>query len=73
MNGLRSGELKSHDISRVYLIVRWGGGRRLSGFLPVQSTYADIFVLDEYWPDFKVAHFYDALSWFAQQDTTLGG
>ena len=34
-------ELRSHDVSRVDLVIRWGGMRRLSGFLPVQSVYAD--------------------------------
>lgn len=71
--GLKNRGLRSADVSRIELIVRWGGGRRLSGFLPVQSVYADIFVVDEYWPDFAPAHFERALSWFAQQDRTLGG
>jgi undecaprenyl diphosphate synthase len=55
------------------LIVRWGGGRRLSGFLPVQSVYADFYVRDEYWPDFNTQHFEQALSSFRKQDQTLGG
>lgn len=63
----------SRDISRVDLIVRWGGRRRLSGFLPVQSIYADFYVVDELWPDFKREHFYDALQWYENQDVTLGG
>lgn len=71
--GLRTGELRSHDVSRVDLIVRWGGGRRLSGFLPVQSVYADFYVRDELWPDFETRHFDEALAWFATQDQTLGG
>jgi undecaprenyl diphosphate synthase len=66
-------ELKSNDISRVDLLIRWGGRRRLSGFLPAQSVYADFYVLDDYWPDFKEAHFYDALKWYNTQDITLGG
>ena len=28
----------------------------MSGFLPVQSVYADIFVLDALWPDFEPQH-----------------
>lgn len=71
--GLKDGELRSHSVSRLQLIVRWGGGRRLSGFLPVQSVYADFFVIDEYWPDFQPEHFDRALAWFTQQDQTLGG
>ena len=65
--------LKSSDISRLDLIIRWGGRRRLSGFLPVQSVYADFYVIDDYWPDFKPEHLYKALEWYAKQDITLGG
>lgn len=73
LRGLKSGNLRSNDVSRLDLIVRWGGGRRLSGFLPVQSVYADFYVRDEYWPDFEPQHFEHALSWFRRQDRTFGG
>ncbi len=63
----------SSDISRVDLIIRWGGRRRLSGFLPVQSIYSDFYVVDEMWPNFEAKHFYDALDWYNIQDVTLGG
>lgn len=66
-------KIKSHDISRIDLIIRWGGRRRLSGFLPLQSVYADFYVIDEYWPEFKDEHFYAALNWYGNQDITLGG
>lgn len=65
--------LKSAQVSRVDLVIRWGGRRRLSGFLPAQSVYADFFVVDECWPDFKPEHFFDALKWYQKQDVTLGG
>lgn len=65
--------IASSDISRLDLIIRWGGRRRLSGFLPVQSVYSDIYVLDEYWPDFKKDHFLEALTWYQTTDVTLGG
>jgi undecaprenyl diphosphate synthase len=65
--------LNSRDVSRVDLIIRWGGRRRLSGFLPVQSIYADFYVIDDYWPDFKPEHLYEALEWYDKQDITLGG
>ncbi len=71
--GLQDGRLRSQEVSRLDLIVRWGGGRRLSGFLPVQSVYADFYVRDELWPDFEADHFEQALAWFRQQDQTLGG
>lgn len=65
--------IASSDISRIDLIARWGGRRRLSGFLPVQSVYADFYVLDEMWPDFMPEQFYKALEWYQSQDVTLGG
>lgn len=65
--------IASRDISRVDLIIRWGGRRRLSGFLPVQSIYSDFFVVDDLWPDFKKDHFYEAMQWYENQDVTLGG
>lgn len=71
-NSIQS-SLYSSDISRIDLIIRWGGRRRLSGFLPVQAVYADFYVLDEYWPDFKPEHLYEALKWYNTQDVTLGG
>lgn len=66
-------QIKSYDVSRIDMIIRWGGRRRLSGFLPVQSIYADFYVIDDYWPDFKPEHFYQALKWYERQDITLGG
>lgn len=65
--------LESKEISKIDLIIRWGGRRRLSGFLPVQSVYADFYVLDNLWPDFKKEDFYNALEWYNKQDVTLGG
>ncbi|MFZ5631840.1 MAG: undecaprenyl diphosphate synthase family protein [Bacillota bacterium] len=66
-------KVASSDISRVDLIVRWGGRRRLSGFLPLQAIYSDFYVVDDLWPDFRPEHFYEALSWYETQDITLGG
>ncbi len=65
--------LKSADVSRIDLIIRWGGRRRLSGFLPVQSVYADFYVVEDMWPAFRPEHFYQALQWYNEQDITLGG
>jgi undecaprenyl diphosphate synthase len=64
---------RSRDASRIDLVVRWGGRRRLSGFLPVQCAYADIYVVDTLWPDMHRDEFLDALRWYEKQDVTLGG
>lgn len=65
--------IASKDISRMDMVIRWGGRRRLSGFLPVQSVYSDIYVVDEYWPDYEDEQLYRALRWYQDQDVTLGG
>ncbi|SJZ93005.1 undecaprenyl diphosphate synthase family protein [Garciella nitratireducens] len=65
--------IASSEVSRIDLIIRWGGRRRLSGFLPIQSIYADFFVVEDYWPDFELQHLYKALEWYQKQDITLGG
>lgn len=65
--------LASKAISRIDLVIRWGGRRRLSGLLPIQSVYADFYTLDEMWPDFSSEQFIKALEWYSKQDITLGG
>lgn len=76
-NGIAKANVMEHlyskDISRVALVIRWGGRRRLSGLLPVQCIYADFYVIEDYWPDFKPIHFHQALEWYDKQDITLGG
>jgi len=65
--------LASGEVSRVDLVVRWGGRRRLSGFLPIQCAYADVYVVDTLWPDMTLEEFLEALQWYQEQDITLGG
>ena len=65
--------IHSRSISRIDLIIRWGNRRRLSGFLPLQSVYADFFIIRDLWPDFKKKHLHKALTWYDKQDPTYGG
>jgi undecaprenyl diphosphate synthase len=65
--------LGSRNASRVQLVVRWGGRQRLSGFLPLQSAYADVRVVDTLWPDMSLDEFFDVLRWYERQDVTMGG
>ena len=66
-------DLRSKEISRVDMVIRWGGMRRLSGMLPVQSVYSDFYVINDLWPDYKDEHFDEAIAWYQEQDVTLGG
>lgn len=70
---LMSRGVASSDVSRVELVVRWGGRSRLSGFLPLQCAYADLHVIDTLWPDMQPEEFVDALRWYQSQDVTMGG
>lgn len=65
--------LGSAGASPIQLVVRWGGRRRLSGFLPMQCAYADVYVLDTLWPDMAAGDFLEALEWYQTQDVTMGG
>lgn len=65
--------LGSSEVSRIDLILRWGGRRRLSGFPPIQSVYSDMYVIDDMWPDYRDEHVLAALEWYQEQDVTLGG
>lgn len=65
--------LNSNQISMINLIIRWGGMKRLSGFLPVQSVYADIYSCENLWPDFKEEDIFQAFKWYQKQDSTKGG
>lgn len=69
----KEGKPFSWDISRIDLIIRWGGMRRLSGFLPIQSVYSDFYVEEHLWPDYEDEDFFNALEWYDKQDVTLGG
>lgn len=69
---MKNGFLSS-DISRIDLVIRWGGMCRLSGFLPIQTVYSDICIIDTLWPDFEEAQLEKALEWYHRQDVTLGG
>lgn len=63
----------SIEISPIDLVLRWGGMRRLSGFLPMQTVYSDIYVSDVLWPDYNVEQLEDAMVWYQKQDITKGG
>jgi len=56
----------------VDLVIRTGGHHSLSGFLPMESAFAEILILDKNWPDFTTKDFDKALVWFSKQSRRLG-
>ncbi|MCX5925239.1 MAG: polyprenyl diphosphate synthase [Candidatus Dependentiae bacterium] len=45
------------------LIIRTGGGQRLSNFLLYHAAYSELYFTDTLWPDFTQAHLLDALNY----------
>ncbi|MFC1686354.1 polyprenyl diphosphate synthase [Patescibacteria group bacterium] len=54
------------------LIIRTGGNKRLSGLMPWQSGYSELYFTDILWPDFKPEDFQKALDWFSEQKRNFG-
>lgn len=52
-----TGELLSTKVSPVDLVIRTGGTRRLSDFLPLQSAYAELYFLECLWPEINKDEF----------------
>ena len=56
----------------VDLVIRTGGVQRLSGFLPWQNAYAEVYFSQKMWPEFGKADMDDALSFYANTDRRFG-
>ena len=48
----------------VDMIIRTGGGSRLSGFLPWHSEYAELYTLDKLWPEIQISDVKDAIAYY---------
>ncbi len=55
------------------LIVRTGGEKRLSGYLPWQSVYAELYFTSTLFPDFGPEELGQALDDFGKRDRRFGG
>jgi len=54
------------------LIIRTGGEKRLSNFLPFQSVYSELVFLDKFWPEFEKEDFLNAIKEFGERQRRLG-
>lgn len=64
--------LDTADIPDPDLIIRTSGEKRLSGFLPWQGVYSELFFVDTYWPDFKEKEFSDIVSGYYSRKRRFG-
>ncbi|HCX25671.1 MAG: Isoprenyl transferase [Candidatus Collierbacteria bacterium GW2011_GWB1_45_35] len=55
------------------LVIRTGGERRTSGYLPWQSVYSELYFTPVLFPDFTPDELEKALGDFAQRDRRFGG
>lgn len=54
------------------IIIRTSGEKRLSGFLPWQAVYSELFFTDTFWPDFSKKEFDAILAEYAQRERRRG-
>jgi undecaprenyl diphosphate synthase len=54
------------------LVIRTAGDQRLSGFLPWQSTYSELYFTPVKWPAFSEEDLDKAIVWFQQQKRNRG-
>lgn len=64
--------LDTYGIPDVDLMIRTGGAQRLSNYLPWQSTYAELYFIKTYWPDFSEKDLKNAIDWFYDQKRNKG-
>jgi undecaprenyl diphosphate synthase len=55
------------------LLIRTSGEMRVSNFLLWQIAYAEIYVTDVLWPDFRRRHLLEAVADFQKRDRRYGG
>lgn len=55
------------------LVIRTAGEMRVSNFLLWQISYAEIWVTERYWPEFREADLHEAIRDFARRDRRFGG
>jgi undecaprenyl diphosphate synthase len=82
-NGLLAPEAIAEETvsSRLYtagmvdpdLVIRTAGEMRISNFLLWQISYAELYVTETYWPDFRQPDLYLALQSFAGRERRFGG
>jgi len=66
-------ELYTRSLPELDLLVRTSGELRISNFLLWQSAYAEIYVTETLWPDFRRLHLLEAVVDYQQRSRRFGG
>lgn len=62
-----------NDLPPLDIVIRTGGEKRLSNFMLYQMTYAEIYFVDTYFPDFSFEMFDKIVDDFYKRDRRFGG
>ena len=65
--------LYTHNMPDPDIVIRTGGEKRISNFLPWQCVYSELFFVDKLWPEFKEDDFFQILNDFQSRDRRFGG
>ncbi|MGC8694318.1 MAG: polyprenyl diphosphate synthase [Candidatus Micrarchaeia archaeon] len=64
--------LMSRTVDDIDLLIRTSGEMRLSGLLPWQTTYSELYFEKKYWPDFTKEDYKRALDEYANRQRRFG-
>ena len=64
--------LDTSGVPDVDLIIRTGGEKRVSGYMPFQGTYAEFHFVDKYFPDFRAEDLRNAVIEFVKRQRRYG-
>jgi undecaprenyl diphosphate synthase len=64
--------LRTAMLPDVDMIIRTSGEQRLSGLLPWQAAYSELYFSDRYWPDFRKKDFDKAIKTFSSRQRRFG-
>lgn len=65
-------DTKRYDVPPPDLVIRTSGEQRTSGFMPLQSAYAEWYFSPLHFPQFAVEELHKALADFAQRERRIG-
>jgi undecaprenyl diphosphate synthase len=64
--------LLSNEVPDIDFIIRTSGEKRLSGFIPWQAAYSELYFSSKLWPDFSRHDLYNALSEYQSRERRFG-
>ena len=68
-----SRHLYTRDLPELDLVIRTSGEMRLSNFLLWQVAYAEIYVTNTLWPEFRGVHLLEAIAEYQRRERRYGG